>query len=112
MCCACLGGADAQSSQLPVTVPVIFCVEVANVDQLRLADLRCGAASGGLECPDQVAQTANDGGASCAVQLKEMGITCPISGAPTIGQSGLAALTGLLGVLGVVALRRRAAGAR
>jgi len=95
-----------------MTVPVIFCVEVANVDQLRLADLRCGAASGGLECPDQVAQTANDGGASCAVQLKEMGITCPISGAPTIGQSGLAALTGLLGVLGVVALRRRAAGAR
>lgn len=107
-CCACLPELDAQSSQLPMAVQAIFCVQAANEDQVGAADRRCGAASGALECLTQEAQTADDGAGSCVAQLQAIDITCPVPGAPSMGHAGLAALTALLVTLGVVLLRRRA----
>ena len=112
ICCACIPTINAQSSQLPTPVQAIFCVQAANEDQVGAADRRCGAASGGLECLAQEAQSATDGAGSCVAQLAAIDITCPIPGAPIMGQSGLAALVGLLGTLGVVVLRRRTARAQ
>jgi hypothetical protein len=83
----------------------IFCVQAANEDQLHEADLRCQAASGGLEC---IVQEADGAAASCVAQFQGIGITCPVPGAPTMGHGGLAGLTALLAMLGVAVLRRRA----
>ena len=109
ICCACIPTINAQSSQLPTPVQAIFCVQAATEDQVGAADQRCGAASGDLECLAQEAQSAAGGAGSCVAQLAAIEITCPVPGAPTMGHTGLAALTALLVMLGVVLLRRRAA---
>lgn len=91
---------------------MIFCVEVINEEQARTQALRCENLGGSLDClGHDDAQTSDEAG-SCVSVLAESGVVCPVPGAPTMGQSGLAALAGLLGALGVVVLRRRAARAR
>ena len=109
-CCACIAGDTQAQAGLPqpLPLPVLFCVELTDEEQSRTQALRCENLGGDLSCLGHDAAQTSDEAGSCVSVLAESGVVCPVPGAPTMGQSGLAALVGLLGTLGVVVLRRRA----